>query len=1036
MKTIVLRWLPWLPLVVPNLLSLTKKEQIKDRRYSLLLLLFTLLFTLQPALAQNNLTVTGTVSDENGMGLPGVTITLKEVAGKGTVSDMDGKYSLQISQGNEEGTLVFSFIGYTTEEIPVGSKTVVDVQLLPDVKTLSEVVVVGYGTQSKKDLTGSVASVDPEALKSLPVPSVSDAVQGRAAGVQVITTGEPGADATFRIRGVGTINNANPLLVINGVPVEGGLNQLNPNDIESIQVLKDASAAAIYGSRGANGVVIVTTKRGTGSQGRMNVDVFTGIQQATNTVEMLNASQFAALHNEMMANNGQAQNPAFADPASLGAGTDWVGALLRPAPISSYSLSYAGSSEKSNYYVSGNVLDQQGIIINTGFRRYTVQFNSDTKLFDRIKFGNNLTLNHDIKTRGDHSIRNTMAALPTQPIYNSDGTYSGPVGQPSWVGDITNPIGKATLVEQSTKGYNVIGSAFGEVEILDGLSFKSTVGLQANFWYDRTWAPKYNWQPIPEPESFLSQSSNRNITWLWDNMLTYDKVFNTKHHLTVLAGTSAQASRFDGMNASIKGFVSDQTQQLSNGTQTDLATIGGNANHWSLMSYIGRVNYSFDDRYLFTGTIRRDGSSRFGPENRWGVFPSGSVAWRISEENFFKGVKAFNDLKLRAGYGVTGNQQIDNYSYVSFFNTAQYNFNGNIVSGAVPTRMANPFVQWETVRQSNIGLDAAFLNSRLSVTLDVYLKNTTDMLVPMAVPISSGYSDTWVPYINAGKVENKGVELTITSNNINKRGFTWNTDFNISYNQNKIISLNDTVPMMAGSIGFNYNLARLQAGHPINAFYGFMTNGIFQTQEEVDNYATQVAGEDPNNRTSPGDIRFLDLNNDGVIDDNDRTFIGNPNPKFIFAVNNSFTFKGFDLSIFLQGVQGNKIFNANRIWTEGMAVAQNQTTATLGRWNGAGTSNTMPRAVFNDPNKNTRASDRYIEDGSYLRVKNITLGYTLPSKLTQRIKMSSARLYASAQNLYTLTKYSGLDPEVSGNGIDFNVYPVTRTISLGVNIGF
>ncbi|WP_224997050.1 TonB-dependent receptor [Cesiribacter sp. SM1] len=1012
-------------------------RQVVHQAYSrTVVLTFTLFLALLlgalPLWAQNT-TIRGTVTDENGEGLIGAAVRLKEAANVGAVTDLDGNYLLSVPEDYKNGTILISFLGYVQEEVAIGNQSVINVQLYPDLETLGEVVVIGYGTQEKKDVTGSISSVKGDELKSLPVPSISDALQGRSSGVQVVSTGAPGSDATFRIRGTGTINNSNPLLVIDGVPTQSGLNQLNPNDIASIEILKDASAAAIYGSRGANGVVIVTTKRGSSDKGQLTIDVYRGIQQATGTYDMLNAAQFAALHNEMMENNGLEQNPAFADPSSLSEGTKWLDELLQTAPMQSYSVSYSGGGKKSNFYVSGNVFDQEGIVIETGYRRYTLQLNTDTRVFDRLKFGNNLTLNHDIKENGSYSIRNAMAALPTQPIFNADGTYAGPTAQPSWAGDIRNPIGEARLVDNATKGYNLIGSIYGELDILDNLKFRSNAGLQANLWDSRTWSPKYNWQPTPEPESFLFQQSNKSITWLWDNTLTYDTYFNDVHHITALIGTSAQSNRFDFMNASVKGFASDNTQQLGNGTIQP--TINGSASEWSLLSFMGRINYAYQDKYLLTATLRRDGSSRFGEGNKWGMFPSGSVAWRISEEDFLEDLQFVNDLKLRAGYGITGNQEIGNYNFASALNTIQYNFNNTIVPAVVPVVMPNPFVQWETVEQMNVGIDASFFKNRLELTLDGYIKNTDDMLVPMAVPVSTGYSDVFVPSINAGKIQNKGIELAVRTVNTTGK-LAWNTDFNISYNKNKVISLNDTVPMSTGGIGFNYNLARIQAGRPINEFYGYVTNGLFQTEEEVENYAIQVPGADPYNRTSAGDIRFLDMNNDGVINDEDRTFLGNPNPAFIFGMNNNFTFRGFDLGVFLQGVYGNKIFNANRIWSEGMAVAQNQTLETMNRWTGQGTSNSMPRAVFNDPNKNTRASNRYIEDGSYLRIKNVTFGYTLPTSLIQRAKLSTARVYASAQNLFTFTNYQGIDPEVPVNGIDLNLYPMMRTISVGVNLGF
>lgn len=974
--------------------------------------------------------VSGKLADEKGEPLSGVTVT--EKGKKNTViADERGNFTITVSDDN--AVLVFSSIGYDAIEISVSKINSNAIVLKEKVKGLQDVIVVGYGTAKKKDLTGSVSSINPKELKSLPVPDIGQAMQGRAAGVQVLSSGSPGSNVTFRVRGIGTINNSDPLLVIDGVPTDIPLNTLSPDDIASIEVLKDASASAIYGSRGANGVVIITTKRGSSVKNNLEFKSFYGQQQATNMIEMLDASQFASLHNEMMLNNGQAQNPAYANPLALGKGTDWLGALLNKASIQSYSLAYSGGSPKSTYYVSGTMLDQKGIVLNTSYRRYTMQFNSDSRVFDWLKFGNNLTLSSDIKKNGDYNIRNTMAALPTQTVYNADGSYSGPIGRASWYGDIRNPIGTATLTENKTNGYNILGNLYTELSITKNLKFRSTGGIQASFWNVRTWAPSYNWQPIPQPNSYLYQSSNKSITLLWDNYLTYSKVFNEKHNITVLAGSSAQNNRFDFIGGSIQNFASNSTQQFNNGTSQQ--TISGNASEWALLSMLGRATYNYDNKYLFTATIRRDGSSRFGTNNKWGWFPSASAAWRISEESFMKDISWLSDLKIRAGYGITGNQNIGNYSFASVLQTVQYNFNGQPVSAVVPLAIPNPNVRWEGVEQANIGFDASLLNDRIKITADAYIKNTNDMLVPMSVPISTGYSDIIVPSINAGKVQNKGYELTVTTQNT-KGILEWITNFNFSYNKNKVVSLNDSVPLYTGSIGLNQNLAIQKAGYPVNSFYGFITNGIFQSQAEVDKYAVQVPGNDPNNRTSAGDVKFRDINNDGKIDDDDRTYIGNSSPRFIFAMNNSFAYKGIDLSIFIQGVQGNEIFNANRIYQEGMAVAQNQTKAVLNRWSPTYASTTMPRAVFNDPNKNTRVSDRFIEDGSYLKIKAVTLGYNLPAKLMSKAKLQTARIYLSAQNLYTFTNYSGFDPEVGVGGIDLNVYPVTRTISAGINLIF
>jgi len=1005
---------------------------VKLRRSLFSILFFcSMLFALPNALAQTTgKIVSGIVVDAKGEPVIGASILIKGTS-TGTITNFEGAFTIPVGL-LKNPVLQFSYIGYNSQEIAVEGLNNLRIVLVEKSESLEEIVVIGYGTQRKKDLTGSVATIKSSDINSLPVPSISDAMQGRAAGVQVISSGVPGSDASFRIRGVGTINNSDPLVVIDGFPIDGGLNQLNMNDVESVQVLKDASATAIYGARGANGVVIITTKHGNSTgKSQLNFNYSYGIQNPTNKIKMLNASQFASLHNDMMANAGLTKNPEFADPASLGVGTDWLDAIFQTAAMQNYSLNYSGGNEKTNFYVSGNYFDQDGIVINTGYKRYTFQLNTDTKILSNLHFGNTLTLNHDIKSSGNYSIQNAMFALPTQPIYRADGSYSGPVGQPINAGDIVNPIGLAKTVNNATNGYNLMGSIFGELEIVKDLKVKSTFGLQANFWDSRTWAPNYTWDSSVNPNSYLSEQYNKNLTWLWDNTITYEHTFN-RHRIGVMAGTSAQENDYNFMNGSIQNFASNVTQQLNNGIAQP--TVGGSTSSWSLFSLMGRINYAYKDKYLVTGTIRRDGSSRFGPGNKYGTFPSASVAWRISQEDFFKNITFVNDLKIRAGYGVTGNQNIGNYSFASSLNTNKYNFNDNIVSAVVPTVMPNPYIQWEGQKQTNIGFDATLFNQRVDVTVDAYLKKTDKMLVPMVVPVSTGYSDVYTPSINAGSMENKGIEITINTKNLTGK-FSWNTSFNLSYNQNKVVSINDTVPMPTGSIGLNYNLALIKAGLPINEFYGFVTDGIFQTQAQVNSHATQVPGSDPYSRTSPGDIRFKDLNNDGVIDDKDRTYLGSPNPTFIFAMNNTFAYKGFDLSIFLQGVAGNKIFNANRLYTEAMSVAQNQTIATLNRWNGEGTSNTMPRAVFNDPNKNTRQSDRYIEDGSYLRIKNVTLGYSIPGLLLKKIHISTARFYLSAQNLFTFTKYTGIDPEVGSNGIDNNVYPVTRTYSIGVNLG-
>ena len=895
---------------------------------------------------------------------------------------------------------------------------------------IEEVVVIGYGKTKAKDLTGSVSSVKlADAIKQ-PVADIGQALQGRAAGVHVVTSGEPGSNVNFRIRGTGTISGNNPLIVVDGMPLNGGLNQINMNDVESLTVLKDASSTAIYGSRGANGVIMITTKKGT-SKSSLNFDTYTGVQLANNLPKMLNASQYAALNNEVLQNAGISPNPEFSNPAELGKGTNWVKELFRPAVISNYSVSYGTRTEKANIYVSGNYFNQQGVVLNTDYERFNFQINSDVKVSPKLKIGNNLKLNHDVKEKGAYDIRNSFLALPTQSIFDENGVYTGPTGSPYLSGDIENPIGKAKTVEMSTKGYNIQGNAYVEYDIFKDLKFKSLGGVELNLWYDRTWAPKYKWGSKSQENSYLYEGSNRSSTLLWDNTLTYDKKFGD-HSLNAVGGSSAQQNKYHFLNGSIQQFASDHTQQIDNGVLQP--TIGGNASDWAILSFFGRVNYAYQSKYYVTATLRRDGSSRFGDGNKWGWFPSTALAWRLSEENFLQDSKVIDDLKLRVGYGVTGNQDIGNYAFASSYQTNLYNFNGGHVSAVMPTVLPNPNVKWEGQEQYNIGLDLSIFNKRINVILDGYIKNTNDMLVPMSVPVTSGYSDIYVPSINAGKIENKGFEAQLSTKNF-VGDFSWNTDVVFSYNKNKVVAINSDSPIISGSLGLNSTVGLIQAGYPINIFYGYVTDGIFQTQEQVDQYAMQTPGSSSTTSTAPGDIRFKDLNHDGIINDKDRTFIGNPNPKFTYSINNDFNYKNWNLTVFLQGSYGNDIFNANRMYTENMSIITNQSVDVMNRWNGAGTSNSMPRAIFGDPNNNSRVSDRYVEDGSYLKIKNVTLGYTFSNSFLKE-KIQSAKVYVSAQNLFTFTNYSGIDPEVPVNGIDNAVYPVTSTYSLGINLTF
>lgn len=1001
------------------------------KKYCCTLLWFLLMPLLMVSQETNSLViVTGKVLDEFNIPLAGASIIEKGTT-NGVISNFDGEFEIAVK--DENAILEISFVGYVTQTFKA-NQTDLSVKMQPDIASLNEVVIIGYGETKQRDLTGSVSSVDLSDINTQPSSNIGDAIQGRAAGVTVTTSGQPGNNPTFRIRGTGTIGNNDPLIVVDGMPLNGGLNQVNMKDVENFQVLKDASATAIYGARGSNGVIIISTKRGKKGKGAIDIDIFTGFQEATNVIDVLNAQQFATLSNEMLVNGNFTPNPEFSNPSSLGKGTDWLEAFFTTGRQHNITLSYAQGNEKSNLFTSLNVFDQDGIIINSEYTRYILQFNSDTQINEHVSFGNSLKINYDIKKNGDNNIQNAILSLPTQPIYRDNGNYSGAIGQPIYSGDIENPIGKSNIVENTIKGYNLQGNVFGEVKLLKYFKFKTLLGVEANFWDTRTWAPSYSWDSDISPNAFLAEASNKNLTLVWDNTLTFNKEFDDGSSITAVIGTDAQENQYKFISGSVQGFPSESTQTLNNGLLQP--TINGSGSEWSIFSYFARGQFDYKNKYYLTATIRRDGSSRFGDGNKYGTFPSASAAWRVSEEAFMQNSKLINDFKLRVGYGVTGNQNIGNYSFASAYNTNLYNFNGVFVTAAVPTVLPNSNVKWESQKQFNMGIDATLFNSFVDVTLDGYIKNTEDMLVPQTVPATSGYSDIYVPFINAGKIQNKGIELVLTTHNINKEHFKWSTDVVFAYNKNEVININSETPLTTGSIGLNYTLGRIQPGQPINVFYGFVQDGIFQTQEEVNNHAVQVPGTNPATSTSPGDIRFKDLNSDGVINDDDRTFIGNPNPKFTYALNNTFTFGNFDVNIFFQGVYGNDIFNANRLYTENMSVTTNQSTAVLQRWNGPGTSNSMPRAVFGDPNNNNRQSTRYIEDGSYLRLKNINIGYTLPMEKFKNRFFDSVKLYVSGQNVFTITDYSGFDPEVGPNGIDNNIYPITRTFTLGATLGF
>ena len=987
-------------------------------------LMLSLIMLLPLSLLAQEIKVQGVVKDQTGEAVIGATVMQKGTS-NGTVTDFDGNFSLSVPA---EATLTISYIGFATQDVAVGGKTEFQIVLKDDSQILSEVVVVGYGTMRKSDLTGAVGSLGAKDMQDSPVSNIGQAIQGKIAGLQVVDAGKPGDNVIIKVRGMGSINNCDPLVVIDGVPTDLGLNNLNMADVERLDVLKDASATAIYGSRGANGVVMITTKKGKDGKGKLSLAANIAIQNATKTPKLLNASEYAALNNDMMANAGYTMNPEWASPSSLGKGTDWVDELLRTGYMQNYTLSYSGGNDKAHYYVSGGLLDQSGIVKSVSYRRFTFQENSDAQVLSWLKFSNNITVSADKKEQGSYDLGNTYKALPIYSVKDSNGDWTGPEGNSLWYGSTKNPIGPTETDKQKTNGYNFLGNLTAEITFTKWLKFRSTFGIDAKFWFADNYTPKYAWKPIATEESSRYKSDNKSFTYLWDNYFLFDYTFAKKHRVGLMAGTSAQWNKFDYLNAQKNIFAFENVHEMDNGQE--MYAIGGNETEWALFSYMARATYDYDNKYLLTATLRRDGSSRFGRSKRWGMFPSVSVAWRISEESWFKKTNALSDLKIRIGYGVTGSQaSVSNYGYLPSYATSVYplGFWGKEQPALVSSSLANPNIHWEEVAQANIGFDAVLFNSRAILSVDAYIKNTNDMLVKASIPITSGFEDTSTTYTNAGKVRNTGVEVTLHTVNI-KGELGWESDLSYTYNKNKIKDLNSDVPYYINQVNNSY-VTMLQKDYPINVFYGYVTDGIFQNQTEVDTHSIQPGAE-------PGDIRFRDLNNDGVINDDDRTVIGNPNPTHMFSLGNNLTYKGFELNIYLQGVAGNKIFNANKIDLTGMSAAYNQTTDVLSRWHGEGTSNYMPRAVFGDPNQNNRISDRFVENGSYLRLKTISLSYNFPKEWLKVLTIENARLTLSCENVATITSYSGFDPEVGINGIDLSTYPISRTFNIGLNFNF
>jgi len=998
--------------------------------------------------------VSGRVTQENGDPLPGVTIVVKGTT-LGTSTNSDGTFVLNVPEGS---TLVFSYVGFTRKEVAVaGASTGLSVTLLEDTRALNEVVVVGYGTQERTSVTGAVSSVSSREIASQPVADATQAIQGRAAGVTVTSNGgSPGgaSGTSIRVRGITSAGNNNPLYVVDGFPLpEGGENQLNaisPNDIESIDILKDASATAIYGVRAANGVVIITTKRGKAGVSTINLDVYRGVQQVWRKLSLLNAEEYAVINNENRLANGDAiVVDRLRNPQALGEGTDWQDEVFRRAAIQNYALSATGGSDKARFAVSGSYFQQDGTIVGSHFERFTLRANGDVQVNKILKLGNSISLTNlndrqITSNSGEYGTVQQAIRIPAIiPVYRPDGYYYEPRGaQDNFVEE--NPLASAQITNQKFVRNRALTTFFAELEPLKGLRFRTNVGADLIFDNYNAFRPG-----IPElkvgTDTYStrysqataggSATSNYNTSYLIENTATYDHLFGGKHQVTFLAGQSAQVIHQQNVEAYRTGYLRNDLQVINSGPiNTQLSNAGTIAPRQGLASYFGRLNYEFAGKYLFQAIARYDGVGAFQPGKQFGFFPSISAGWRISEEDFMKDNRAVSNLKLRVGYGKVGNpNNAGRFAYLYAIDSGiQYPFgpNGAIQTGAAPTRLANDDLRWETNNQTNVGIDMGFLENRFEATIDLYNRKSPNLIAPVPVSYVSGtFQDV---NRNAASAYNRGIDFSFTSHNVQGTGtaLSWTTTLNMSAYKTKLESLGVGQPYN-GLSALSGVIIRYDQGQPFGSFYGYVADGLFQTPEDVKNHAFQTNG------TSPGDIRFKDLNGDGVITAADRKFIGNPNPKFTYGMSNTVTVAGFDLNVFLQGSQGNKIYNQNRYILESALYGNSSgSTRVLGRWTGPGTSNDVPRAIAGDPNQNLRVSNYFMEDGSYLRIKTLTLGYTIPKMVMDRIAAKQLRVYVSAQNLLTLTKYTGFDPEVGSRGVDLGIYPQPRVFLAGLNIGF
>ncbi|MGI8950071.1 MAG: TonB-dependent receptor [Chitinophagaceae bacterium] len=999
-------------------------------------------------------TISGVITNQNGQPLAGVSVFIQGTK-KGTTTDGFGRFQLTVA--DENAVLEISSVGFQTKTVVVGNQSTLQISLTELVTGLNEVIVVGYTTQRKKDLTGAVSVISNKDINSIPVGGVDQIMQGKAAGVAVTAqTGAPGDAIAVRIRGIGTINDNSPLYIIDGVPTKTGINEISPNDIENINILKDASSAAIYGARAANGVVIITTKHGKSGKTRVSLSAYTGIQTPANLIKMANTPEYVAAYNKAAAKDGREQIPASViDTLS---NVNWLKEVLKPAPINNLQLSISGGNENSQYIVSANYFSQDGLIQNSSYDRFNIRTAVNSSLSKLFKVGTNINLSYaktrQVGTSGDgygagnpgpSVVRYALFRTPATPVYYSNGVLVDIPNPPQFFGDGLNPVGLAQNTDRNFYNYSVLGDAFVELDPIKNLKLKSDLGGNFVITNYRQFFPTWGVDRFINSPNALAQSNLNELTYNFTNTGTYD-IYLGQHTINLLIGSEAIKDDVKQISASRTNFVnqSPNFQYLDNGLGTQQN--GGNESHWALFSLFSRINYSYQSKYLASFNFRRDGSSRLAPDKRYGNFFSGSVGWRLDQENFFRNIKNLSLLKLRASIGQLGNQEIGNYPYTSLVSGGfYYPFGGVPTQGYTITSEGNPNIIWETSTQSDVGLDLGLYNNALQITADYFVKNTSNVLLSVPIPTSAG--NVGSPTENAGKIQNSGVEVQVIYNHATNKNFTYGIIANFATLHNKVISLANSTPIVGGRIDNNYYATITTVGQPVGEFYLLQDEGIFQTPQDVFTHAYQG----PN--VQPGDVAYKDISGpkgvpDGVIDNYDRTYVGSPIPKFTYGLTGNLGYKNFDLSIFFQGAYGNKIYDQVLTDIEGFYRAFNITERiALNSWDGPGTSNTFPRLSWNGATNNKMPSTRFLEDGSYVRLKNVQLGYTINKNMLSRLNISNIRVYVSAQNLFTITKYTGLDPEMytSNNslgegdravGIDWGTYPLARTFTFGLNVNF